>query len=203
MLNVHQLMVKRTVDVIAAAVGILLLSPVLAVIAALVYFDSAGGVIYRGIRTGIGGRPFAILKFRTMIPDAEKAGGGSTAKNDPRITNIGGALRKYKLDELPQLFNVLRGEMSIVGPRPELPQYTRMYRGDECTILSVRPGITDYASLEMFQLSEILGSKDVDRVYEEQVRPKKNLLRVKYVREQSLRNDFRILLRTAKRVFWL
>lgn len=192
--------IKRAFDVVVAALGLLILSPVLVVIALLVCLDSPGGVFYRGLRTGKDGRPFAIFKFRTMVRGADQIGGGSTARDDPRVTPVGRVLRKYKLDELPQLINVLQGDMSLVGPRPELPQYTQLYEGNERLILSVRPGITDYASVEFFQLSEVLGSVDADRVYEERVRPTKNALRVKYVREQSLSSDFLILLRTFRKM---
>jgi lipopolysaccharide/colanic/teichoic acid biosynthesis glycosyltransferase len=131
-----------------------------------------------------------------MVPEAERLGGGSTAKDDPRVTRIGRFVRKYKLDELPQLLNVLRGEMSIVGPRPELPQYTRLYTGEEQLILTVLPGIADYASIEFIHLSEILGNDAPDQVYEEKVRPIKNALRVKYVKEQSFCGDLVIIFRT-------
>ncbi len=193
--------IKRGIDITAAIVGLLVCFPLLALVALLVFFDSSSGVLYRGVRTGKNGQLFRIFKFRTMVVDAELRGGGSTAKDDPRVTCIGKVLRKYKLDELPQLLNVLRGEMSFVGPRPELPQYTQQYTGDESLILSVRPGITDYASLELFQLNEVLGSVDADRVYEEKVRPEKNALRIKYVKEQSLSGDLCILLRTIIRLF--
>jgi len=135
-----------------------------------------------------------------MTPDAEQLGGGSTAKDDRRITRVGRFLRRYKLDELPQLLNVLKGDMSIVGPRPELSQYTQLYMGDELLILHVRPGITDHASLEFIRLGEILGNDAPDAVYEEKVRPLKNALRVKYVREQSFWGDIAIIVRTLKRL---
>jgi lipopolysaccharide/colanic/teichoic acid biosynthesis glycosyltransferase len=200
MLSLSEERIKRVIDVLAASFGLVVLCPLFAVVAAVVYVDSPGGIFYRGMRTGRGGRPFPIFKFRTMVSGADRMGGGSTAKDDPRVTRIGRVLRKYKLDELPQLLNVLRGEMSFVGPRPELPQYTQQYKGDESLILSIRPGITDYASLELFQLNEVLGSVDADRVYEEKVRPKKNALRVKYVKEQSLSGDLSILWRTVRRL---
>lgn len=146
------------------------------------------------------GLPFRIFKFRTMVMNAEAIGGPSTGKDDPRVTRVGRFLRRYKLDELPQLLNVLRGEMSIVGPRPEVPQYTALYEGDELLILTVRPGITDYASVEFAQLSEVLGSDDPDRMYEERVRPIKNALRVKYVKEQSLVVDLKIIALTVARL---
>lgn len=169
-------------------------------IAVAIKLGSPGPVFYRGVRTGRYGRPFRIFKYRTMVPNAEALGGGSTAKDDPRITRIGRFLRRHKLDELPQLLNVIQGEMSIVGPRPELPQYTSQYQGEELQILSVRPGITDYASMEFVYLGDILGNEEPDRVYEEKVRPIKNALRIRYVKEQSLRNDIAIILRTLSKI---
>jgi lipopolysaccharide/colanic/teichoic acid biosynthesis glycosyltransferase len=196
-------MMKRSFDVASSLLGLLLLSPLLLVIALLVRWDSPGPVFYRGERAGRYGRPFRIFKFRTMVTGAERLGGMSTAAHDPRVTRVGTVLRRAKLDELPQLLNVLKGEMSLVGPRPEMPAYTRLYEGDEQVILTVRPGITDYASLHFFQLGEGLGDDAPDRVYEEQVRPVKNALRVRYVREQSFLGDLHILLRTAGKVLGL
>jgi lipopolysaccharide/colanic/teichoic acid biosynthesis glycosyltransferase len=191
---------KRAFDLVVALPSLVLLSPVLLVIAAIVKLDSNGPVLYRGVRSGRYGRPFRIFKFRTMRPDAEQTGGGSTARDDIRVTRVGRVLRRYKLDELPQLINVIVGDMSLVGPRPELPQYTREYAGDEEVILSVRPGITDDASLEFSQLGDVLGNDDPDGVYELQVKPVKNALRVKYVRERSFTGDLRILGRTLRTI---
>jgi lipopolysaccharide/colanic/teichoic acid biosynthesis glycosyltransferase len=191
---------KRAFDLVISLVGLVVLAPLLAVIVAAVRIDSAGPVLYRGIRTGRFGREFRILKFRTMVPDGERLGGGSTAKDDPRVTRVGRFLRRYKLDELPQLVNVVRGEMSLVGPRPELPQYTREYVGEETLILTVRPGITDFASLEFSQLGTILGNEAPDFVYETRVRPVKNALRIRYVKERSFLTDLRILLGTIRKL---
>ena len=137
-----------------------------------------------------------------MIVNAETVGGLSTARDDPRVTKIGKFLRKYKLDELPQLINVLKGEMSIVGPRPEMPEYTSQYEGDEKIILTVKPGITDYASLEFIQLGEVLGADEPDRIYEEEIKPIKNALRVKYVKEQSFWGDIVIIFRTIRKLIF-
>lgn len=191
---------KRIIDMCGAVAGLLVTWPVMVIIGILLRLESPGGVFYRGVRTGRGGRPFRIWKFRTMVVDAEKLGGGSTAKDDPRVTRLGAILRKHKLDELPQLINVLTGEMSLVGPRPELPKYTDLYEGAEKLILSVKPGITDYASIEFFQLSEVLGRDSADRVYEQEVLSAKNALRIRYVQEQSLRTDCRVLLLTFRRL---
>jgi lipopolysaccharide/colanic/teichoic acid biosynthesis glycosyltransferase len=193
-------MAKRAFDVCLALLGLIVLAPLLLLIGLLVKLTSHGPILYRGVRTGRYGQPFRIYKFRTMVQDAERRGGMSTARNDPRITRVGKFLRKYKLDELPQLLNVLKGEMSFVGPRPEMPEYTRQYQNEELLILTVRPGITDYASIEFVQLGELLGDEDPDRIYEEKVRPIKNALRVKYVKEQSFWNDIRLIVKTLHRI---
>lgn len=183
-------------DVVTAAAGLTLLSPLLLTIAALIKLDSTGPIFYRGVRTGRYGHPFHIYKFRTMVVDAEFKGGPSTALNDPRLTRLGPTLRKYKLDELPQLINVLRGEMSIVGPRPQVERYTSLYTDEENVILSVAPGLTDYASVEFIDLDRRLGNENVDEKYLRDIEPQKNLLRIKYVRDQSLSTDVRIVGRT-------
>jgi lipopolysaccharide/colanic/teichoic acid biosynthesis glycosyltransferase len=187
----------RLFDIVVASLGLLFLFPLLLLFAVLVKLDSPGPVFYRGRRTGRYGVEFRIFKFRTMVVDAEQVGGTSTAANDFRITRIGGFLRKYKLDELPQLLNVLKGEMSIVGPRPEVEEYTSCYDDEERIALTVRPGITDYASICFVNLGEVLGSEDADRVYVERVRPIKNQLRVKYVRERSFAGDLKIIALTV------
>jgi lipopolysaccharide/colanic/teichoic acid biosynthesis glycosyltransferase len=191
---------KRIFDILAAATGVVLLSPLMLLIAIIVKIDSRGPVFYRGIRSGKNGRVFRIMKYRSMVVDAEMLGGFSTAKNDFRVTRIGRYLRRYKLDELPQLLNVLKGEMSIVGPRPEVPAYTSLYSGDELMILTVRPGITDYSSIRFSQLDQVLGENDADKVYEETVRPIKNALRIKYVKEKSFCGDISIIFRTILKI---
>ncbi|MBV9155434.1 MAG: sugar transferase [Acidobacteriaceae bacterium] len=191
---------KRVFDLVVASAGLVILSPVLVVVAILVKLTSSGPVLHGSIRSGLNGRSFRVLKFRTMVVGAEKLGGLSTGKNDPRVTRIGRILRRYKLDELPQLINVVKGEMSIVGPRPEFPQYTSQYGGEEALILTVRPGITDYASIKFRHLDEVLGSEQVDRVYEEQVKPVKNALRVKYVKERTFWRDMALIVQTVKSI---
>lgn len=190
------MMAKRVFDILAASAALLLLWPLLLLIAILVKTGSSGPILYRGERTGRYGKPFHILKFRSMVVEAERLGGYSTAQNDPRVTRIGRFLRRFKLDELPQLFNVLRGEMSIVGPRPEVPAYTRLYVGEELLILTVLPGITDYSSIKFSQLDKTLGTEAPDRVYEEIVLPDKNLLRLKYVETQTFWGDMGIIIST-------
>jgi lipopolysaccharide/colanic/teichoic acid biosynthesis glycosyltransferase len=187
--------IKRFVDLSFSALGLLLISPLLLLIALVIKLDSRGPVFYRGVRVGRHGSTFRIWKFRSMLVDSEGLG-GTTGMDDPRVTQIGRFLREYKLDELPQLMNVLTGDMSLVGPRPELEEHTRAYEGEEKLILSVRPGITDYASVRFRDLSELVGAEDPHRVFIEKVRPEKNRLRLAYVKQQSLLEDMKILYQT-------
>jgi len=167
--------------------------PITIAVALAVFFVSPGPVFYRGERSGRDGKIFKIFKFRTMVLDAEKLGGPSTADNDPRNIKIGRFLRKYKLDELPQLFNVLKGDMSIVGPRPQVKKYTDLYQGEEKLILTVKPGMTDYASIAFINLDQILGNENVDKIYMEKIEPEKNKLRIKYAKDSSLFADIKII----------
>jgi len=196
-MNALERRLKRCLDIQAAVVGLTVLSPVLVAVAVAVRLDSAGPVLYRGVRAGRGGRPFRILKFRTMVEDAEALGGTTTAAGDPRITRIGRWLRRYKVDELPQLLNVLWGDMSLVGPRPEVLEYTDAYTDDERAILSVTPGITDISSLEFIDLQSHVGASEADAAFRRDVLPRKNRLRLQYVREQSFVGDVGILARTV------
>lgn len=191
---------KRSLDFQASVMGLCLLSPFMTAVALAIRADSPGPILYRGVRAGRGGVPFRILKFRTMVSDAESRGGTTTAEGDPRITRVGAFLRRYKLDELPQLINVLRGEMSLVGPRPEVLEYTEAYSEAERAILSVTPGITDYSSLEFIDLQSHVGGADADEVFRRNVLPRKNRLRLKYVEEQSVATDLKILARTLGRL---
>ncbi len=192
--------IKRCFDVGFAGIGLLIASPMLIAIAIAIKTDSQGPVFYRGVRTGRYGEPFSIIKFRSMKWPHDPGSPLTTAYNDPRLTRVGTFLRKYKLDELPQLLNVLVGHMSIVGPRPEMPEFTRLYRADQRIILSVRPGITDYASLEFVHLDRVVGSVDVDRNYLERVWPRKMQLRMHYVENHTLWMDIRIIVRTVARL---
>ncbi|HEX6750220.1 MAG TPA: sugar transferase [Longimicrobium sp.] len=190
---------KRAFDLAAAAAGVVALSPLLLSVALAVKLDSRGPLFYRGERIGLGGRRFRIFKFRTMRPDAERMG-TTTALGDPRITRVGRFLRRYKLDELPQLLNVLSGEMSVVGPRPEVEEHTREYAGDELEILTVKPGITDYSSIRFVALDEVLGSEDPHTLFVTRYRAEKNRLRVEYVRNRSFAEDLRIIFLTLAAV---
>lgn len=164
---------KRIFDVTVCFLALPFLLPLFITIMAIIKLDSPGPVFYYGRRAGLSGKPFKIVKFRTMVVDAEKVGGDTTALNDPRIFRFCGLIRKYKLDELPQVFNVIKGDMSLVGPRPELFQYVDQYKGEELLILTVRPGITDYSSIEFSSLQEIVGPEDANKVFEKRVLKKK------------------------------
>jgi lipopolysaccharide/colanic/teichoic acid biosynthesis glycosyltransferase len=187
---------KRLFDLAVCLAALPFLSVLFLAIGLVIRHESPGPVFYRGLRTGQYGKPFRMTKFRTMVVDAERLGGCTTGLNDPRVFPFGRFLRKYKLDELPQVLNVIRGEMSLVGPRPEVPLYTDQYGGDELLILRVKPGITDFSSIEFSSLDEIVGEGDADRVFEEKVLERKNRLRVRYARERSFLVDLVIIART-------
>ena len=193
-------MLKRFFDITACLVALLFLLPFIAVVAIIIKVNSSGPVFYRGWRTGLAGKPFRIFKFRTMVIDAEMIGGPSTALNDSRLTGIGKFLRKYKIDELPQLINILKGEMSFVGPRPQVEKYTKFYNDEEQIILSVRPGLTDYASIKFINLDQILGDESVDERYLKEIEPEKNRLRMKYAKEHSFWIDIKIILMTLMKM---
>jgi lipopolysaccharide/colanic/teichoic acid biosynthesis glycosyltransferase len=190
---------KRLFDVIASSAGLVLLLPLLAVLAIVLKRESTGPVFYRGLRAGRYGKPFRIFKFRTMVVDADKIGGPTSSADDPRITRVGNFLRRYKLDEFPQLINVLKGEMSLVGPRPEVVQEVLLYTEEEKRLLEVRPGITDWASIRFRNEGEILrGSDDPHQAYREKIRPEKIRLGLEYVRSHSFMTDCKIIVNTLK-----
>ena len=173
------------------------LAPLLCALAVCIWLEDRGPVLYRGLRVGLGGKPFRIFKFRSMVINAEKIGGPSTADGDPRITRVGRFVRKYKLDEWPQLINVVMGDMSLVGPRPEVPQYVALYSEEERAILTVRSGITDWATLWNPDEGAVLaGSPDPEKTYLEKIRPVKIRLQLHYVRTRSLWTDLTIIART-------
>lgn len=194
------LVLKRIFDVVISLMVLLAIWPLLFLASLAVKLSSPGPIFYRGVRSGLYGKPFRILKFRTMLEDAESLGGPTTGTNDHRLTRIGAFLRRTKIDELPQFLNVLVGDMSLVGPRPEVLEYTATYEGEENCIFSMRPGITDYASIEFADLDDRVGNIDPDKYFREQVMPRKTALRVKYVKEWSLMSDFSILWATFFRV---
>ena len=186
---------KRSFDFVFSALGLVFLSPLFLAVSVAVKLDSKGPVFYRGERIGRYAKPFRMWKFRTMRQNSDHLG-VTTGKNDPRVTRVGKFLRRHKIDEFPQLINVLIGDMSLVGPRPEFLEHTAAYTGEEELILTVRPGITDYASLRFRNQDELVGSQDPHRAFIEKIRPEKNRLRVDYVKRQSLSGDLKILIQT-------
>ncbi|MBV1877786.1 MAG: sugar transferase [Pseudomonadales bacterium] len=186
---------KRLLDVTASLCGILVLLPLYVTIAIIIKITSEGPILYRGIRTGFKGNQFKILKFRSMLLGAD-LGASTTSRNDSRVTPVGKFIRKYKIDETPQLFNVLKGDMSLVGPRPELPMYTNQYTQQEKIILDVLPGITDFSSIEFSNLNDLIDDSDPDKSFEELVLVKKNKLRVRYAIERSFLLDLKLILLT-------
>lgn len=199
-------MVKRLFDLILSAIGLIVLSPFLLAFALWIKLDSPGPVFYRGVRAGKNFKPFRIFKFRSMMVNAEQIGGPSTPGDDPRLTKSGKFLRTYKLDEVPQLINVLKGEMSLVGPRPEVMEYAKLYTGEEKIVYSIKPGMTDYASLWNIDEGAVLAgaktTEEAERKYLEEIRPEKVRLQIKYVKEMSLWTDIKIFLLTLKSIFF-
>lgn len=194
-------MIKRAFDLVVSFCGLLVLSPVMLICAVLVWLTSEGPVFFRQERMGRNGKPFHILKFRSMVQNAPSLGGALTAGRDPRVTRVGAFLRKTKLDELPQLINVFKGEMSFVGPRPEVRKYVEKYPEDYAELLRVRPGITDIASLKYRHETEILGQyPDPEKAYVEVVLPDKIALGKEYIRRSSLWLDLKLILMTALRM---
>lgn len=193
---------KRFIDLVFSLSGIVLLSPLFLVIAILIFVDSRGAVFYQQIRVGRGNKDFKLYKFRTMRVDSDKHGLLTVGGRDPRITNVGYTLRKFKLDELPQLINVLVGEMSLVGPRPEVRKYVQLYNQEQLEVLQVRPGITDYASLKYFDENELLAkSNNPEETYIQVVMPAKLKLNKQYIKEAGFVTDIKIILKTVARIF--
>ena len=196
-------MLKRLFDLACSGVGLVFLSPFFLVISAWIKLDSSGSIFYRGVRVGLNGKPFRIFKFRSMIINAEKVGASSTSTNDARVTRVGEYIRKFKLDEFSQLINVFLGDMSLVGPRPEVQKFVDQYTKTEKIILTVRPGITDFASIKFHNEGEIIeasGITDADDAYAKLIRPEKMKLQMKYVREQNIFLDISLIFKTLKRI---
>ena len=197
---IYSKVVKRIIDLLLAVVllipGLIIMIP----LAIWVKLDSPGPVLYRAVRGGYHNQPFVIYKFRSMVVGADKTG-GCTAKNDDRVTRAGRIMRKVKLDELPQLFNIIRGDMSFVGPRPELLLYTNQYTKEQQCIMWVRPGITDRSSIVYIAQDEIVGEEDPLANFERLILPNKNRLRVEYARSQSFPLDCRLMAETIRGVF--
>ena len=193
-------MLKRIFDITLSLFGLIILLPFMLIIAIFIKFDSKGSIFFKQIRVTKGGREFKILKYRTMRAGSDKYSQITVGK-DERITKIGSFLRKYKLDEIPQLINVLIGDMSLVGPRPEVPKYVALYTDEQKEILKVRAGITDYASIEFSNENDLLAlEKDSEKAYIEKIMPKKIELNKKYLSEISMLTDIRIILLTIKKI---
>lgn len=194
-------MIKRLFDLFFSLIGLVILLPFFVVIGLIIVIDSKGGVFYQQIRVGKNSTDFGLYKFRTMKPDSDKKGLLTVGKRDPRITSIGYYLRKYKLDELPQLINVFIGDMSLVGPRPEVRKYVDLYNQEQQRVLLVKPGITDYASIAYFNENELLGkAKNPEETYINEVMPTKLRLNLKYINEYSLLTDFEIIFKTMAKI---
>ena len=190
--GVYNRIIKRVIDIVLSGIMLLIISPFFLIITIAIAAQDGFPVFYRADRGGYRNKPFKICKYRSMVKNADKIGGGTTALNDPRITKVGNFLRKTKLDEIPQIGQVFIGKMSFIGPRPELLQYVNQYKGEELDILQVRPGITDYSSVEFINLDEIVGGDNADEMYEKYVLKKKNELRVKYAHTVSHGDDLKI-----------
>ncbi|AJH01688.1 MULTISPECIES: sugar transferase [Clostridium] len=196
-MNTFNKVVKRIFDLICSTLGLIVLSPILIVIAIRIKTDSDGPVFFKQIRIGEKNEEFEILKFRTMVVDAEKLGRQITVGNDSRITKIGAFLRKYKLDELPQLINVFKGDMSLVGPRPEVPRYVKMYNEEQRRVLEVKPGITDLASIRYRDENDLLGeAENPDDFYINTIMPDKLALNLEYINKNNIFLDIYIILKT-------
>ncbi|MHC5201494.1 sugar transferase [Myroides sp. LJL119] len=192
---------KRVFDIIASATGLILLSPVFIIVAIAIKLDSKGPIFYRQTRVGLNNQDFQIFKFRSMYMDADKKGLITVGGRDPRVTNIGYYIRKFKLDEFPQLLNVFVGEMSIVGPRPEVRKYVLMYSKEQLKVLSVRPGITDNASIKYRNENDILETaNDPEKMYVDVIMPDKLKFNLEYVNNQTIINDIKIIFLTFKEI---
>ncbi|MBE4953134.1 sugar transferase [Haemophilus parainfluenzae] len=191
----------RFFDFILSLVGLVVLAPIFIVLAIWIKIDSKGPVFYKQVRVGQNGIDFGLFKFRSMVVDADKKGLITVGGRDPRITRSGYFIRKYKLDELPQLINVLVGDMSLVGPRPEVRKYVDLYTDEQQKVLSVKPGITDYASIEYMDENEILGkSSDPEKTYIEEIMPEKIKYNMKYIQNKNVSEYFKIIFLTLLKI---
>lgn len=191
----------RVIDFLAALVGLVVLSPLFLVLALLIKLDSQGPVFYRARRVGRHGVPFALYKFRSMVAGADRQGPGITTAGDSRVTRVGRFLRGTKLDELPQLINVLKGEMALVGPRPEDPRYVALYTPEQWAVLAYRPGITSAASLQYRREESLLSGTDWETVYREEVMPAKLAIDLAYLQKRTVWSDLRLVMHTILAVF--
>jgi len=195
-------MAKRLFDIVFSLLGIVILSPFLFIITFITLFTSAGGAFYKQIRVGKNGKEFQLFKFRTMRKGADKSGALTIGMKDSRITALGFYLRKYKLDELPQLFNILWGNMSFVGPRPEVPKYVALYDNEQRKVLKVKPGLTDYASIVYSEENKLLATaENPEEFYINKVMPAKLKLNLRYINEMNMVTDIKVILKTIGKVF--
>lgn len=193
---------KRLFDIVFSATALLLFSPFFILICVLILFSGKGGIFFRQVRVGQNNKDFKIFKFRTMKPDSHKSGLLTVGMKDNRITKVGYCLRKFKMDEVPQLINVLLGDMSVVGPRPEVRKYVELYNVEQMKVLSVRPGITDFASLKYFNENEVLGkSANPEKTYVEVVMVEKLNINMEYIKNPSLLTDLKVIAKTIFRIF--
>jgi lipopolysaccharide/colanic/teichoic acid biosynthesis glycosyltransferase len=193
---------KRIFDLLFTIPGVIVLSPLLLILYILVILDSKGGGFYLQKRVGKNNKDFSLFKFRTMKLGSDAKGLLTVGGNDSRITKVGIILRKYKLDELPQLFNVINGTMSLVGPRPEVRKYVSLYNQEQLSILNIKPGITDYASLQFFSENELLAkSNNPEKTYINEILPEKLRLNLLYLKNRNIKTDFLIILKTISRIF--
>ena len=194
-------MLKRFFDIISSLVVLTMGLPFFILIAFLIGIDSKGGVFFIQQRVGKNNRNFGLFKFRTMRSDSEKAGQITVGGKDPRITKIGYLLRKFKLDEFPQLLNVVKGDMSIIGPRPEVRKYVNLYSQEQLTVLSVRPGLSDFPSIEYINENELLGKSDnPEKTYVEEIMPAKLELNLKYIEQKSFVTDIKLIFKTIGKI---
>jgi lipopolysaccharide/colanic/teichoic acid biosynthesis glycosyltransferase len=193
---------KRVFDLVASFAVLLIVWPILLGISLAIALETRGGVFYRQIRVGKNAREFLLFKFRSMAANSDKSGQLTVGENDNRITKVGYILRKTKLDEVPQLLNILLGDMSVIGPRPEVPKYVALYTETQKKVLSVRPGLSDYASLEYMKENELLAKSDnPEQTYINEIMPEKLALNLRYIKEQSLLVDFKIIFATVFKIF--
>jgi lipopolysaccharide/colanic/teichoic acid biosynthesis glycosyltransferase len=192
---------KRLMDVVLSSVLLILVFPIAFIIGITILIESSGGVFFTQTRVGLNRINFRLYKFRTMKPLSEQHGQLTVGASDSRITRTGKWLRRFKLDELPQLINVLKGDMSLVGPRPEVPKYVDLYTAEQLKVLSIKPGITDYASIKYFDENELLGkAQNPEQTYIHQIMPEKLAINVQYIHHRTLWMDFRIMVATALRI---
>lgn len=195
-------MAKRIFDIISSILGLILFSPFLIIISILILIDSKGGIFFKQQRVGKNNIDFGLLKFRTMKVDSEKQGQLTISNKDSRITKVGSFLRKYKLDEIPQLINVLKGEMSVVGPRPEVRKYVNLYTPKQLKVLTVKPGLTDLASLKYINENEILSkSSTPEKTYIEEIMQEKLKLNMEYIAKNNLWFDIQLIFKTIGKLF--